>query len=200
MRKVYAAPEILKFREKKRREPAAPLRTSDFLRQDGFFAFFDTPKELKGRPNYYISDADRLYWWDGSDEVEIPEETDQWLRKLGERYRKLLEVQETENVDFLEYFFGLLEQINEFYKRVFPFQEMFYDFLQNDSRREYRAALKLLEELDQENREDGRIIEKLSGSWDLNSYNVTHNAGRMRMKRYLAVLANRGLREMYFGF
>ncbi len=39
-------------------------------------------------------------WWDGSDEVEIPEETDQWLRKLGERYRKLLEVQETENVDF----------------------------------------------------------------------------------------------------
>lgn len=200
MRKVYAAPEILKFREKKRREPAAPLRTSDFLRQDGFFAFFDTPKELKGRSNYYISDADRLYWWDGSDEVEIPEETDQWLRKLGERYRKLLEVQETENVDFLEYFFGLLEQINEFYKRVFPFQEMFYDFLQNDSRREYRAALKLLEELDQENREDGRIIEKLSGSWDLNSYNVTHNAGRMRMKRYLAVLANRGLREMYFGF
>lgn len=74
--------------------------------------------------------------------MEIPEETDQWLRKLGERYRKLLEVQETENVDFLEYFFGLLEQINEFYKRVFPFQEMFYDFLQNDSRREYRAALK----------------------------------------------------------
>lgn len=132
--------------------------------------------------------------------MEIPEETDQWLRKLGERYRKLLEVQETENVDFLEYFFGLLEQINEFYKRVFPFQEMFYDFLQNDSRREYRAALKLLEELDQENREDGRIIEKLSGSWDLNSYNVTHNAGRMRMKRYLAVLANRRLREMYFGF
>ena len=63
------------------------------------------------------------------------------LRKLGERYRKLLEVQETENVDFLEYFFGLLEQINEFYKRVFPFQEMFYDFLQNGSRREYRAAL-----------------------------------------------------------
>ena len=132
--------------------------------------------------------------------MEIPEETDQWLRKLGERYRKLLEVQETENVDFLEYFFGLLEQINEFYKRVFPFQEMFYDFLQNDSRREYQAALKLLEELDQENREDGRIIEKLSGGWDLNSYNVTHNAGRMRMKRYLAVLANRGLREMYLGF
>ena len=38
---------------------------------------------------------------------------------------------------------------------------MFYDFLQNDSRREYQAALKLLEELDQENREDGRIIEKI---------------------------------------
>ena len=177
------------------------MRTSDFLRQDGFFAFYDTPKELKGRPNYYISDADRLYWWDGSDEVEISKETDQWLRDLGERYRELLpQADEMENTDFLEYFFGRLEQINEFYKRVFPFQEMFYDFLQNDSRREYRAALKLLEELDQENREDGRIIEKLSGSWDLNSYNVTHNAGRMRMKRYLAVLANRGLREMYFGF
>ena len=64
-------------------------------------------------------------WWDGSDEVEIPEETDQWLRKLGERYRKLLEVQETENVDFLEHFFGLLSRSMSFTNGYFRFRRCF---------------------------------------------------------------------------
>lgn len=27
--------------------------------------------ELMGKPDYYISDDDRFYWWDGSDEVKV---------------------------------------------------------------------------------------------------------------------------------
>ena len=45
-----------------------------------------------------------------------------------------------------------------------------------------------------------KIIEKAKYSWDLTSRNVTHNAGRLRLKRYLAVMANKKLREKYFGF
>ena len=54
------------------------------LRQHGFFAFYKTPEELQEKPNYYLSDADRLYWRDGTDEVRITEETDKGLRKMEE--------------------------------------------------------------------------------------------------------------------
>lgn len=26
---------------------------------------YNTPEELRGKPNYYLSDDDRLYWWVG---------------------------------------------------------------------------------------------------------------------------------------
>ena len=65
---------------------------------------------------------------------------------------------------------------------------------------EYRAAVKLLKKISDENKEEGKIIEKVRYSWDLTSRNVTHNAGRLKLKRYLSVMANRRLREKYFGF
>ena len=46
----------------------------------------------------------------------------------------------------------------------------------------------LLEKLAEENKAAGKIIEK-ARSWNLTSKNVTHNAGRMEMKRYLSVMA-----------
>ena len=97
-------------------------------------------------------------------------------------------------------FLSLFADIDQFYQRIFPFQSMFYDFLQNSGKREYRAALELLKEIADENKEEGKIIEKAKYSWDLTSRNVTHNAGRLRLKRYLAVMANKKLREKYFGF
>lgn len=71
--------------------PVPPFRTSEFLRQDDFFAFYDTPKELEGKPDYYISDDDRLYWWDGTDEVVLSKEMDEWLGILAVRHKEILE-------------------------------------------------------------------------------------------------------------
>ena len=48
--------------------------------------------------------------------------------------------------------------------------------------------------------EDGKIIEKARNKWDMVSRNVTHNIGRLRLKRYLATMANVKLRKRYFGF
>lgn len=77
---------------------------------------------------------------------------------------------------------------------------MFYEFIQNGDKAEYRAAVKLLKEIADENRAEGRIIEKVKYSWDLTSRNVTHNIGRLRLKRFLSVMANRKLRKQYFEF
>lgn len=111
------------------------MRTDEYLRQHGFFAFYKTPEELQGKPNYYLSDADRLYWWDGTDEVRITEETDKWLRKMAEWHQEILKtVQVQQNaITAMQDFMKLLTDINEYYWRILPFEEMFYDFLQNIS-------------------------------------------------------------------
>ncbi|MBD5393238.1 MAG: hypothetical protein HDR23_01405 [Lachnospiraceae bacterium] len=201
--KEYTSQKLKAKRKKFIEKPILPVRTSEFLHQDGYFIFYDTPEELKGKPNYYISDDDRLYWWDGTDEVILSEKMDNWLRNLAHSHKEISQnmVGEPENAnDFLKNFLMLLVEIDQYYKRILPFQNMFYEFLQNGSKTEYRAAVKLLKKISDENKEEGKIIEKVKYSWDLTSRNVTHNAGRLKLKRYLSVMANRRLREKYFGF
>lgn len=200
--KKYASDELEAERLELIEAPVPPVRTSEFLRQDSWFTFHNTPKELKGKTNYYISDDDRLYWWDGSDEVIISVETDQWLKGLAQRHKDIVEHMDDAGAgqDFMREFLSLIADIDQFYKRIFLFQNMFYEFLQNGSRKEYRAAVGLLKEIADENREEGKIIKKVGPWWDTASRNVTHNMGRLRLKRYLAVMANGKLRNKYFGF
>lgn len=201
--KRYAPKELEEERKRLINAPVPPVRTSEFLRQDGYFTFFHTPEELKGKPDYYISDDDRLYWWDGTDEVVLSDEMDGWLRELAVRHKEILTGMKenmTASDRFLQEFLALLAEIDEYYKHIFPFQNMFYEFLQNGSKIEYRAATELLRLLSDENREEGKIIEKAGYRWDITSRNVTHNAGRIKIKRYLSVMANHALRLKYFGF
>ena len=199
----YASKELEEERKRLIETPVPPVKTSEFLRQDGYFTFYDTPEELKGKPNYYISDDDRLYWWDGTDEVILSEEMDKWLRELAARHKEIAMEINGNMADadgFLREFLALLAGIDQYYKRIFPVQSMFYEFLQNGCKVEYRAATELLKRLSDENREEGKIIEKARYSWDITSRNVTNNIGRLRLKRYLSVMANRALRQKYFGF
>lgn len=72
--KKYASKELELYRKIFIEGPIAPVTTSDFLSQDGYFTFWETPSELVGEENYYISDWDRLYWWGKIEDVEITEE------------------------------------------------------------------------------------------------------------------------------
>lgn len=201
--KAYASAELIKWRREKLREPFEPIRTSDFLRQDGYFAFYDTPEELKGKPNFYISDADRLYWWDGSNEVEITVETDAWLKELAAQHKKITESKELEgnSISRLQSFMKMLAEINLYYWHILPFESMFYDFVEHISQTEYCAAIELIRQVAdaEENRKAGKIS-NYGGIGNTKSKNVTGNSGRIRVKRLYAALANKQLRQKYFAF
>lgn len=170
----YASDELAEERKAAIEKAIDGKTTAEYLRQDGSLTFWNTPEELKGKPDYYLSDDDRAFWWDGSGEVVFSKEMDELL--------------------------SLLEETENLYKRVYCFQDMFYEFLQNGRDKRYVAAVRLLGRLVQENREKGKVIEHMKMGWDITSRNVTHNEGRMAIKRYLSVMANRGLRKQYFGF
>lgn len=203
--KKYASDELVQWRKAEQEKPIEPVPTSRFLRQNGYFTFFRTPEELKGTPDYYISDDDRLYWWDGTDEVRISGGTDKWLKELAKQHEELTKTENYKEAeqDFHKFFLLTIAEIDDYYKRIYLFQTMFYEFLQNGTKKEYIAAVELLKKLadSEEYRKAGEIIKyvRISG-WDITSKNVTHNYARIRLKRYLSVMANKKLREKYFGF
>ena len=131
------------------------------------------------------------------------EETDKWLRKMAEWHREILTTVEVQQnaITAMQDFMKLLTDINEYYWRIFPFEEMFYDFLQNISRKEYAAAIELMRQIteDKDIRKAGEVI-KYRKNRESESKNVIDNEGRLQVKRIFAVLANRQLREKYFGF
>ena len=199
--KSYASSDLEKWRKEGRKRPIAPVSTSEYLKQDRAFAFWNTPDELKREPRYYLSDMDRLYWWDGSKEVIIDEKTEKWLNYTKEQFLENLGKIETEYdaMTYMKKMIDLLHEINKRYGRVYAFKEMYYEFMANGYKKEYRAAIALLEKLYNDNMRSGIIIEKLRG-WELESKTAKCNKGRMNVKRYLSLLANNQLRMKYLGF
>jgi hypothetical protein len=201
--KQYADRQLTELRNSTIEKPVPPQLTSSFLKQSDRFVFYDTPKELKDKPKFYICDDDRLYWWGGSEEVRISEETDSWLKGLAERHQKIIEQMADEPADhtaFLKEILKLMDEINSTYGRIMLFQNLFYELVMHLNEKKYRALVLLLKELAEENREEGAAIEFLRGSWDINSRAITHNIGRIRLKRYISMIANEKLRKVYFGF
>ena len=204
--KQYASEKLQKQRKEWRERIIPEIRTSEFLRQDSWFTFRDTPEELKGKGNYYLSDDDRIFWWDGTDEVIISDDMNAWLMELSNRHRRLMDLPDAgcgnkfKGPDFIEDFIILLDEICDCYKRIYPFKTMFYDFIQNSGKREYRAAIALLKMLYEENKEEGKVIKYAGWEWDWVSKNVTQNIARLRLKRYLSVMANVKMRKKYFDF
>ncbi|MDO4337963.1 MAG: hypothetical protein Q4C91_07725 [Eubacteriales bacterium] len=204
--KQYASEELQEQRREWKEQIIPRIKTAEFLRQDSWYAFYNTPEELKRKGNYYLTDDDRIFWWDGTDEVILSDGMNIWLEELADRHRKLMELpdagcgNEFESIHFIKDFIILLDEICSYYKRIYPFKTMFYDFIQNSEKKEYRAAAALLKMLHEENKEEGKIIEYVRGNWDMGNKNVTQNIARLRLKRYLSVMTNRGLRKRYFGF
>ena len=122
---------------------------------------------------------------------------------MAEWHQEILKtVQVQQNaITAMQDFMKLLTDINEYYWRIRPFEEMFYDFLQNISRKEYAAAIELMRQIaeDKDIRKAGEVI-KYRKNRESESKNVIDNEGRLQVKRIFAVLANRQLREKYFGF
>jgi hypothetical protein len=201
--KVYASEELASARKRVIEKPIPPIRTSDFLRQVGSLQFHETPEELKGKPDYYISDDERLFWWDGTDEVRISDGVDAWLKELAERHKEIeadFDENRMDQLTFLLELITLMEKVEQYYKRIYLFEDTYYEFTNHWNCKEYWAAVELLRQLYEENKEDGKVIETVRYSWDITSRNVTHNIARLRLKRYISVMANKKLRMQYFGF
>ena len=200
--KNYVGESVVKKREEIRNTQIGKLKTKDFLKNNGCFTFYNTPAELKDKPDYYLSDDDLMYWWDGTDTVQLSirmiETLNRWSVEL-KKFETEINRDEIEDYDMLKSLLELLDRANHEYRDIYAFQNMFYEFAQNNKDIHYFAAIKLFEKILDENWETGKIIQSVE-SWSTASKNVICNEGRINVKRYLSVLANKKLRVKCFGF
>ena len=188
IRKQYELDADRGYRKEVMDAPIEPISTATFLSAYGTF---------------YETDADRLYWWDGTKEVIISDELELWLQSLKKKYIEILKKtpQSTIRTDqFLKSFMKLLKDIDNKYHRIFAFADMFYEFLNHSDQSEYQAAIELLKALAEENEEAGRLPENAERYWSMLEDKSVHNIGRLRIKRYLSLLANKKLRQKYLEF
>ena len=199
----YASDEIVKMRIQGQTASLGKKRTSEFLRNDGYFTFHNTPDEIKYKDNYYISDDDLMYWWDGTETIVLSDKMINQIKEWKNYYDDILTSNKDEdysNYDMLNNLINVLNKAEACYKRVFAFQNMFYEFLENSKDVRYISAIQLFNYIIEDKKQDGQIIEKVSGYWSNASKNVTFNEGRVTIKRFLSLMANKVLREQYFGF
>lgn len=135
-----------------------PVYTESFLdEEDDIHKLL--PPEVRDNPPYELSNDDRLYWWDGSDEVILSEEVEKWFLELADRHKQIKK-EYAENWSEEEYseekFFEIFADADGTYGRIAPFETMFHEFMDNREELEYRAALELFRQLVEENREKGK--------------------------------------------
>ena len=185
-------------------EPMPPVTTCKFLKRDGAMEFSNNPPELAFWPRRYLTDDERLYWWsEKSDEVTLSDEMDAWLKEMAAKHRIISEdIRYRRNPAKAPDLKTVLVKIDEYYEHVYAFRSMYDEFMENQRKADYRAAVILLYQLqkDEANRASGRIIKQRGMFWDLGNQDLIRNDGRMTVKRFLAVMANREIRMRYFRF
>ena len=119
---------------------------------------------------FNIGSENRLYWWRKDGDVELSEESKNWLRKLSLRHCEINK--ETIPGDMTGWQKRFVKLLSE-HPKIYCFEELFFEFMGRFNENEIRAAVILLEE----------------NTVDLSEY-----------RRLMAVLANRKLRYSFFLF
>lgn len=200
---------IYSSRRKRRREceqekcsPVPPMDTASFLKVSDKELCFQSTPDIGRIP--YTSDDDRAYYWkaDASNDVHFSGNMKLWIASLKERLDILVKngIELRPASEFFAYMLGLLDRANRLYQRIFAFTDMLSDYAAHPGLPRYQASMVLFEQLIEENLSAGSLITGVRCGWELADRSLTFNAGRLTIKRYLAVLANRDLRRESLGF
>ena len=198
---VVYPPDAL--RESSEKDNGCICNTADYLAIPDYVYRLSLDRDYDSDYHYDFSDDDRLYWWKPEGNVKISEDMKKWFEELKERYLRIVETEkfDLEDMDFLKWMLELLDDADNTFRRIHAFNTQYYEFLMHSADDRFRALLKLFEELIEENREEGSVIERLHRQWwDLGDTRIIYNPARLRIKRYLALIANKELRKEVFGF
>ncbi len=181
--------------------PYLPVRTADFLRLPPY-QIIKVGGKVLGEDYFRTTDDDRVFYWREDGDVVFSEEMKNQFLEWKKEYERIRNDRcPSHSGDmWIQKLVNLLTRAERSRQRIYAFQEMFYEFLGNSGREEYQAAILLLECLLNRSCKKGIGFGKKNIDWESLSRKVTFYPDRILLKRYLALLANKALRNKVLGF
>lgn len=168
------------------------------------------------------SPDDMIPYWENDNKIVFSEELWGWFETLKQQYDNMLN--EAEKVpNLLNYMMDLLVEADENYYNIFAFSDFAEESLENANDMRYQALWRLFDKLvhDPELMKAGDVIfvpegpeheneglyylgeqpkRRLKSSWDFMALSEKNNKGRVTLRRYMALVGNKLLRQEVFGF
>lgn len=156
-----------------------------------------------------ISDDDMIFLWKKDGKIQFSEELELWFDEL----KSLFDENSKEKIIIenpLLWIIDLLHFAYENYVRIFAFSSFFQESIENLNNQNYLILWKIFEDMchDEEMLKNGSVIffnndsqsKKLKDDWCFIDRNEIMNSSRVKLKRYMALVANKELRKLVFGF
>lgn len=165
---------------------------------------------------------DMIYYWEDNDKIVFSDELWDWFSSLRKEYDIMME---DENIieHPLHYIVDLMAEADENYYNIFAFTEFVEESIEKLSDKRYQVLWRLFDRMihDSELKKAGDVIfvpegpghenegihywgeqpkRRLISSWDFMEHSKKNNKGRVTLKRYMALVANKALRLKVFGF
>jgi len=127
-----------------------------------------------------IPDDELVYHWNNGKEIHLSKSFKKWCISLRKDFNEInKEAYELQNKEhFAMKLINLLKLADSKYGKIYAFEDMFYEFVENLDKEEYQSAVRLLENLIENNEKKDRTL----------------------VKSYLAILANKQFRDELLGF
>jgi len=137
-----------------------------------------------------INPDDLLYFMPMPD---LSREMSEWLEELKSRYESIMAEDFTmrDGNSFLKDIITTLSAVNKHFGHIFMFRETFYEFITHNQEKEYQAVWTLYERIV---KEEWGYEKDLVKDWD----GYPNTQSRMKVRRFLALLANPTMRQRVF--
>ena len=147
-----------------------------------------------------ICDDDLAYFWrNGSDDVVFSQDMENWISELKTEFDIICETLAPYTAtELMKELIVALEHGDREFLHIYAQRDMFFEFIDRMNERSVQAAVILLEHVI-----DRNLPAPPRGSsyeWTFGSSVLRRSSARLQVKRYLAIMANRELRQLRFGF
>ncbi len=156
-------------------------------------------------------DDDMLAFWKPDRDMQLSSELEQWFVKLKKQFDVYVK-EECPVTKMIRQIIDDLSYANSYYLNIYVNSDFMEESLDNIQDARYQAVWRIFHDMvyspemmeegkkifDQEALKNG--IRRTRYSWTMTDTELKQNGGRMALRRYLALVANRELREKVFGF
>ncbi|MFR7591680.1 MAG: hypothetical protein ACLUVC_09570 [Longibaculum sp.] len=175
------------------------------------------PIEKITTSDFLNKDIDQfIYFYKNDGKIQFTKELEDWFQELKCQFERIMNGEKITPYNTMDWVMDIILYANDHYGRIYPFESFVFETLSSSDNEKYIALWQLLNDMchDPQMLEMGKVIfeddncgykyynekrHEFSG-WSMIPRDKKFNEARQKIRRYLALVANKELRKHVFGF